>query len=63
MRYYLDTGPMDRLYEEGAHLFGSPDFDLDSAGAWLLGRDSRKVLEHGESPDDLVVEAKQVVHP
>jgi len=45
LRNYVEAGQADRLYEEEAHLFSGWDFDLDRAGAWLLGKDARHVLE------------------
>lgn len=50
LRNYLDAGQVERIYEEELRLLDEPDFDLDRAGAWLLGKDSRKVLDLGEKP-------------
>jgi predicted nucleotidyltransferase len=47
----LDTESPDRLYEEAAHLLDSPAFDLDQAGAWLLGQDARRLLSSGQTPE------------
>lgn len=44
LRYYLDAGNRDRLYTELAHLLERDDFDYETAGAWLLGRDMGKLL-------------------
>ena len=54
LRNYLDAGQIERIYGEGIHLLDEPDFDLDRAGAWLLGIDSRKVLDLGEHPSMLL---------
>lgn len=51
VRYYLDTENPDRLYEEAMHLLDSPAFDLDQAGAWLLGLDARRLLSSGKTPE------------
>ena len=51
LRHYADAGNQDRLYgEEGEAALASFDFDLEKAGAWLLGRDAREVLAHGPDP-------------
>ena len=39
MRTYLDLGNADRLADESTDLLNAPDFDYESAGARLLGRD------------------------
>jgi predicted nucleotidyltransferase len=36
---YLSAGNQERLYSEAAHLLDLPDFDFESAGVRLLGRD------------------------
>ena len=38
-RCYTDAGNLDRLYEEGMSALQSVDFDVELAGAWLLGKD------------------------
>ena len=51
LRHYADAGNQDRLYgEEGEAALAAFEFDLDKAGAWLLGRDAREVLAHGPDP-------------
>jgi predicted nucleotidyltransferase len=48
LRHYADAGNQERLYgEEGETALASFDFDLDKAGAWLLGKDAHEVLAHG----------------
>jgi predicted nucleotidyltransferase len=49
--HYLDAGNDERIHSEASHLLEREDFDVDRAGAWLLGADARRVLEHGEAPD------------
>jgi predicted nucleotidyltransferase len=51
LRYYADAGNQDRLYgPEGEAALASFEFDVERAGAWLLGRDAREVLSHGPDP-------------
>jgi len=51
LRYYAAAGNQDRLYgSEGEAALASFGFDLEKAGAWLLGRDAREVLTHGPDP-------------
>lgn len=53
LRYYADAGNQDRLYgPEGEAALASSGFDVEKAGAWLLGRDAREVLSHG--PDEQI---------
>jgi predicted nucleotidyltransferase len=63
LRNYLEAGQMERLYEEGMHLFDQPDFDLDRAGAWLLGKDARQVLELGENHLETLNVLCQILEP
>jgi predicted nucleotidyltransferase len=51
LRHYANAGNEDRLYAEEGEALAAHAFDLDKAGAWLLGRDARAVLAHG--PDTL----------
>jgi predicted nucleotidyltransferase len=44
LRCYIDAGNQTRLYEEASHLLEAPDFDLEEAGAWLLGHDAATLL-------------------
>ena len=51
LRYYGDAGNQDRLYgSEGEAALASFEFDVEKAGAWLLGRDACEVLSHGPGP-------------
>jgi predicted nucleotidyltransferase len=54
---------MERLYEEGMHLFDQADFDLDRAGAWLLGKDARQVLDLGENHQATLAVLCQILEP
>ena len=48
LRHYVDAGNEDRLYgEEGEAALAAFAFDLQTAGAWLLGKHAREVLAHG----------------
>lgn len=50
LRNYADAGNEDRLYgKEAVAALAAFEFDIDKAGAWLLGRDAREVL--ARSPD------------
>jgi predicted nucleotidyltransferase len=50
-RHYADAGNQDRLYgEEAEAALAAYDFDLETAAAWLLGKDAREVLAHGHDP-------------
>lgn len=44
LKTYADAGNIDRLYEEESDLLESVGFDLELAGAWLLGRDCARYL-------------------
>jgi predicted nucleotidyltransferase len=39
IRYYLDAGNLDRLFNEGIDIIDEDDYDYDLASARLLGRD------------------------
>jgi predicted nucleotidyltransferase len=44
MSKYLDAGNDKRMFDEGADLLESEDFDYEVAGARLLGRDMAAIL-------------------
>ncbi len=50
LRHYADAGNQDRLFHEESQALAAYAFDLDQAGAWLLGKDARQVLAHGPDP-------------
>lgn len=50
LRHYAEAGNQDRLYGEEGEALAAYAFDLDQAGAWLLGKDARRVLAHGPDP-------------
>jgi predicted nucleotidyltransferase len=47
LRHYADAGNQDRLFGEESEALAAYAFDLDEAGAWLLGKDAREVLAQG----------------
>lgn len=50
LRHHAEAGNEDRLYDEESDGLASFAFDLEKAGAWLLGKDARDVLAHGPDP-------------
>lgn len=48
LRHYLQAGNGDRLYDEFPHLLALEHFDVNEAGAWMLGHDARELLSGGE---------------
>jgi predicted nucleotidyltransferase len=64
LRHYADAGNQDRLYaEEGEAALVSVGFDIDRAGAWLLGRDARGVLAHGPDPRGSLERLDAILRP
>ena len=51
LRHYADAGNQDRLYGEEGEALAAYEFDLDKAGAWLLGRMPARVVAHGPDPN------------
>lgn len=50
LQHHAEAGNEDRLYDEESDGLASFAFDLQKAGAWLLGKDAREVLAHGPDP-------------
>ena len=50
LRAYAEAGNEERLYSSEAEVLTTSGFDLEEAGAWLLGKDARDVLAHGSEP-------------
>lgn len=46
MRHYITCGNMERLASNHGDILEDPEFDYEPAGARLLGRDVRAMLEH-----------------
>lgn len=45
LRNYLQAGNDHRLYDEFSHLLEDPQFDYEAAGAYILGRDVKALLD------------------
>ncbi len=52
---YLEAGNEERLYSESQELFEREDYDHRRAGAWMLGKDIRELLNKTE--DDFALKA------
>ena len=64
LRHYADAGNQDRLYgSEGEAALASFAFDVEQAGAWLLGRDAREVLTHGPDPKTALEALDLILRP
>ncbi|MCA9443800.1 MAG: nucleotidyl transferase AbiEii/AbiGii toxin family protein [Candidatus Omnitrophica bacterium] len=63
LKNYLEAGNWERLNEEAEHLLAEDDFDLDRAGAWLLGCDARKVLMTGVDPAFSISRIDSILKP
>jgi predicted nucleotidyltransferase len=64
LRYYAAAGNQDRLYgSEGEAALASFGFDVEQAGAWLLGRDAREVLTHGPDPKTALEALDLILRP
>jgi predicted nucleotidyltransferase len=50
LRQYAEAGNEERLYSSEVEVLATSGFDLEEAGAWLLGKDAREVLAHGPDP-------------
>jgi predicted nucleotidyltransferase len=64
LRFYADAGNQDRLFgPEGEAALASFRYDLEMAGAWLLGHDARRVLSHGGELDHALRELSRILVP
>jgi predicted nucleotidyltransferase len=64
LRHYADAGNQDRLFgHEGEDALASFEFDLDKAGAWLLGWDARGVLAGGSDSARLLEGLRKILGP
>ena len=64
VRSYASAGNQDRLYgDEGESALAALGFDLEAAGAWLLGKDAREVLANGPDQQDLLASADAILRP
>ncbi len=63
LRHYSDAGNQDRLYDEEGEALASFDFDVERAGAWLLGSDAREVLARGSDPRGSLRSLEAILKP
>jgi hypothetical protein len=63
LRHYADTGNEERLYGSEGEALASFGFDIEKAGAWLLGRDARGVLAHGPDPAQSLASLDAILRP
>lgn len=63
LQHYAEAGNQDRLYGEEGEALAAYAFDLDKAGAWLLGKDSRDVLAHGPDPGRVLASIDAILRP
>jgi predicted nucleotidyltransferase len=63
LRHYAEAGNQDRLYGEESEALAAYAFDLNEAGAWLLGKDARQVLAHGPDPGRSVENLDAILKP
>jgi predicted nucleotidyltransferase len=64
LRHYADAGNEDRLYgEEGEAALAAVAFDLQAAGAWLLGKHAREVLAYGRDLERSLESLDAILRP
>ncbi len=63
LRHYAEAGNQDRLYGDESEGLAAYAFDLDEAGAWLLGKDARQVLAHGPDPGGSLESLGRILKP
>jgi predicted nucleotidyltransferase len=63
LRRYADADNQDRLYGEEGEALAAYGFDLDQAGAWLLGKDARQVLAPGPDPRGSLESLDAILRP
>lgn len=63
LRHYAEAGNDDRLYVEFAAAFEACGFDLERAGAWLLGADARSVLQGSDACDATLATLHTILAP
>jgi predicted nucleotidyltransferase len=63
LRHYAEAGNEDRLYDQESEGLASFAFDLEKAGAWLLGKDARDVLAHGPDPRGSLETVDAILRP
>lgn len=62
LRHYHEAGQFDRLYDDGADLLTAFDYDIELAGAALLGRDAQRDVAPGtrKQVHDALADARKV---
>jgi len=63
LRHYAEAGNHDRLYGDFGAILAVCGFDLGRAGAWLLGRDARTVLQAGGAGQGALAAVGAIVEP
>jgi predicted nucleotidyltransferase len=63
LRHYAEAGNEDRIYSSEADVLTTYGFDVEEAGAWLLGRDARDVLARGSEPQRLLGALDAILRP
>lgn len=62
LRHYADAGNLDRLYNSAFHILESCDYDVDAAGAYLLGLDTATITGNDTRSRMLVLLKDADVH-
>jgi predicted nucleotidyltransferase len=62
LRHYHEAGQFDRLYDDGADLLAAFDYDIELAGAALLGRDAQRDVAPGtcKQVHDALTDERQI---
>lgn len=63
LRSYAEAGNEGRLYSEEGDTLAALGFDLEQAGACLLGRDGRDVLRQGPEPESALASLTAILRP
>jgi predicted nucleotidyltransferase len=63
LRHYSEVGNEERLYGEQGEALTAFGFDLEIAGAWLLGKDARNVLANGPDKRTSVASLDAILRP
>src|SRR5262249_49688387 len=58
-----EVGNEERLYRGEGEALTAFGFDLETAGAWLLGKDARAVLAHGHDVRTSVASLDAILRP
>lgn len=63
LRSYAEAGNLERLYNEFATILQACEFDLERAGARLLGADARRVLQEGDTANPALATVCAILDP